>query len=53
MAFKNHDIPASEVDISEAAEEIMTNFDNYCGFTKEKQNQKRGLRLFKKNKKKY
>ena len=36
MAFKNHDISASEVDISEAAEEIMANFDYYCGFTKDK-----------------
>jgi len=36
MAFKNHDISASEVDISEAVEEIIANMDYYCGFTEEK-----------------
>jgi len=36
MVFKNHDISASEVDLTEAAAEVMANFDYYCGFTKDK-----------------
>lgn len=36
MAFTNHDVPASEVDISEAVKDIIANLDYYCGFTKDK-----------------
>jgi len=30
MAFVNHDIPASEVDISEAVRDIISELDEYC-----------------------
>jgi len=36
MAFRNHDVPASDVDISDAVEDIIANMDYYCGFTKDK-----------------
>jgi len=35
MTFKNNDIPASEVDITDAVNDVINNFARYLGFTED------------------
>ncbi|MDR2728174.1 MAG: hypothetical protein LBB56_03510 [Chitinispirillales bacterium] len=37
MTFKNNDVSANEVDISDSVNDIINNFEHYMGFTENKE----------------